>query len=119
MGQFLHPNVVKLYGVVTVGEPVSVYVGGKGWERTEAVNHNCVLLCLHFVCFPKEVHCYIQSQFMYFLWNYFCLQVMICLEIMSNGDLRNYLRSIDMARYESQICMTLKLYFTVSLEGRI
>ena len=26
MGQFLHPNVVKLYGVVTVGEPVSVCV---------------------------------------------------------------------------------------------
>ncbi len=23
MGQFRHPNVVKLYGVVTVGEPVS------------------------------------------------------------------------------------------------
>ena len=23
MGQFLHPNVVKLHGVVTVGEPVS------------------------------------------------------------------------------------------------
>ena len=23
MGQFFHPNVVKLYGVVTVGEPVS------------------------------------------------------------------------------------------------
>lgn len=23
MGQFLHPNVVKLLGVVTVGEPVS------------------------------------------------------------------------------------------------
>ena len=23
MGQFSHPNVVKLYGVVTVGEPVS------------------------------------------------------------------------------------------------
>ena len=23
MGQFNHPNVVKLYGVVTVGEPVS------------------------------------------------------------------------------------------------
>ena len=31
MGQFLHPNVVKLHGVVTVGEPVSV--GGEGvWE---------------------------------------------------------------------------------------
>ena len=24
MGQFSHPNVVKLYGVVTVGDPVSV-----------------------------------------------------------------------------------------------
>ena len=24
MGQFLHPNVVKLHGVVTVGEPVSL-----------------------------------------------------------------------------------------------
>lgn len=23
MGQFLHPNVIKLHGVVTVGEPVS------------------------------------------------------------------------------------------------
>ena len=23
MGQFSHPNIVKLYGVVTVGEPVS------------------------------------------------------------------------------------------------
>ena len=24
MGQFLHPNVVKLHGVVTVGQPVSL-----------------------------------------------------------------------------------------------
>ena len=24
MGQFFHPNVVKLYGVVTVGDPVSI-----------------------------------------------------------------------------------------------
>ena len=24
MGQFSHPNVIKLYGVVTVGEPVSL-----------------------------------------------------------------------------------------------
>ena len=35
MGQFLHPNVVKLHGVVTVGEPVSMggereYMGGGG-----------------------------------------------------------------------------------------
>ena len=29
MGQFKHPNVIKLYGVVTVGEPVStVYIDG-------------------------------------------------------------------------------------------
>ena len=26
MGQFLHPNVVKLHGVVTVGEPVSLTI---------------------------------------------------------------------------------------------
>jgi serine/threonine protein kinase len=25
MGQFSHPNIVKLYGVVTVGDPVSSY----------------------------------------------------------------------------------------------
>ena len=25
MGQFHHPNIVKLHGVVTVGEPVSIY----------------------------------------------------------------------------------------------
>ena len=25
MGQFSHPNVIKLYGVVTVGEPVSCF----------------------------------------------------------------------------------------------
>ena len=37
MGQFLHPNVVKLHGVVTVGEPVSDALGrvfgggGVGW----------------------------------------------------------------------------------------
>ena len=24
MGQFKHPNVIKLYGMVTVGEPVSI-----------------------------------------------------------------------------------------------
>ena len=26
MGQFSHPNVVKLYGVVTVGDPVSICI---------------------------------------------------------------------------------------------
>ena len=36
MGQFIHPNVVRLYGVVTVGEPVSLIVdwtARKGWVR--------------------------------------------------------------------------------------
>ena len=32
MGQFQHPNVVKLYGVVTVGEPVSLDQREGGWE---------------------------------------------------------------------------------------
>ena len=41
MGQFLHPNVVKLHGVVTVGEPVSV--GGEGvWEGGECGREGCV-----------------------------------------------------------------------------
>jgi len=35
MGQFLHPNVVKLHGVVTVGEPVSGKGGGRRRERGE------------------------------------------------------------------------------------
>ena len=34
MGQFLHPNIVKLHGVVTVGEPVSV-------NLRYQVNHKC------------------------------------------------------------------------------
>ena len=28
MGQFHHPNIVKLHGVVTVGEPVSILIYG-------------------------------------------------------------------------------------------
>ena len=31
MGQFFHPNVVKLYGVVTVGDPVSDIVHCSRW----------------------------------------------------------------------------------------
>ena len=39
MGQFSHPNVVKLYGVVTVGDPVS----------------NCILLFFaHCCCSPTH-----------------------------------------------------------------
>ena len=35
MGQFHHPNIVKLHGVVTVGEPVSI----KLRIRTSTVFH--------------------------------------------------------------------------------
>ena len=56
MGQFRHPNIVKLMGVVTVGEPVS----------------------------------FVQVTYAYTLRK--CLmQVMIVLELLSNGDLRNFL----------------------------
>ena len=34
MGQFHHPNIVKLHGVVTVGEPVSIKL------HTSTVVHN-------------------------------------------------------------------------------
>ena len=36
MGQFLHPNVVKMHGVVTVGKPVSG--GGGGYVGKEGVS---------------------------------------------------------------------------------
>ena len=38
MGQFSHPNVIKLYGVVTVGEPVS----------------KIKFLCLRFIILPTD-----------------------------------------------------------------
>ena len=48
MGQFLHPNVVKLHGVVTVGEPVSM-----GGEREYMAGGECVSVerkCVRGVC---------------------------------------------------------------------
>ena len=48
MGQFLHPNVVKLHGVVTVGEPVSM-----GGEREYMGGGECVSVerkCVRGVC---------------------------------------------------------------------
>ena len=56
MGQFRHPNVVKLMGVVTVGEPVS----------------------------------FVQVTYAYTLRTGL-MQVMIVLELLSNGDLHNFL----------------------------
>ena len=39
MGQFLHPNVVKLLGVVTVGEPVSTSSSRKlGWKFSSCLS---------------------------------------------------------------------------------
>ena len=32
MGQFFHSNVIRLFGVVTVGEPVSKYNYTKSWD---------------------------------------------------------------------------------------
>ena len=42
MGQFRHPNVVRLHGVVTVGEPVGW--GGEGRERG-GERGGCVCVC--------------------------------------------------------------------------
>ena len=68
MGQFSHPNVVKLYGVVTVGDPVS--------------QHKQNLNCLNGSC-PTDNHTPMHAY----------MQVMICTELMVNGDLRGYLCS--------------------------
>ena len=61
-GQFRHPNVVQLMGVVTVGEPVSVLNELKtvlGLDNDYCTRH--------------------------------LLQTMIVLELLSNGDLRSFL----------------------------
>ena len=68
-GQFHHPNIVKLLGVVTVGEPVS----GVSLSKTA-------------YCENVVVH----------------LQVMIVLELMKNGNLKNFLSS----RKPGQVQMT-------------
>ena len=61
-GQFRHPNIVQLHGVVTVGDPV--YTGRK---------HVSNLYFPYYGQFP---------------------QVMIVLEYMPNGDLRDFLHSL-------------------------
>ena len=66
MGQFCHPNVVKLYGVVTLGDPVSDI------EQS-----------------PSKFKCHVYFSTLLV----FTFQVMICIELLSNGDLRNYLCS--------------------------
>ncbi len=66
-GQFKHPNIVTLLGVVTVGMPVSL---------------NFVVFFFCFLAFftPQlRIQCTVL------------LQAMIVLELLPNGDLRNYL----------------------------
>ena len=58
-GQFHHPNIVKLLGVVTVGEPVSL----RNLARP-------LLAVISFIAHPKA---------------------MIVLELMKNGNLKNFL----------------------------
>ena len=60
MGQFSHPNVIKLYGVVTEGEPVSIKI------LISIVAHFCcflfVRLCLFLSCSRKAIFgmCYVD-----------------------------------------------------------
>ena len=70
--------------------------------------HNGLTVLAFFDCLliATAVHSHSACVCVNSFSNYSYLQVMICLEIMSNGDLRNYLRGIDMARYEAQICVT-------------
>ena len=70
IGQFHHPNIVKLHGVVTVGDPVSMIV---------------ILLIISLL-----IHNYHQCKFQGFIFN---PQVMIVLELMKNSDLKNYLHA--------------------------
>lgn len=68
MGQFNHTNVVKIYGVVTLDEPVSL-----PYTR----DNECTSLCL--------------------LSSY--IQLLIVMELMPNGDLKNYLDKFSSKRY--------------------
>ena len=74
-GQFQHPKVVKLHGVVTVGEPVSV-----------VIFLQLKLMVVHIAACDGSVWSHVYSNF-----TYCTLQVMIVLELLVNGDLRKYL----------------------------
>ena len=69
-GQFNgHPNIVHLYGVVTIGTPVSKMVANSS---------------LHFIMG--------SSTFLIFFFFFFFCKTMIVLELLSNGNLRDYLQ---------------------------
>ena len=63
MGQFRHPNIVTLMGVVTIGNPV-------GYHQPL---HKIIIIFNLLYCFMT-------------------LQVMIVLELLVHGDLRSYLK---------------------------
>ena len=83
-GQFRHPNLVKLMGVVTVGEPVSHYCSVDvltsvmyrilTWTKDDIGNRDCTMSVV----------------------NNFDLQAMIVLELLSNGNLRDVLNQLKM-----------------------
>ena len=75
MGQFRHPNVVKLYGVATQDEPVSysTLVG-----NTYPLLYLCDCLCyaIHYTCYEfgvLELHVHVASKIL--LFSYFCLYI--------------------------------------------
>ena len=66
MGQFLHPNIVRLHGVVTVGEPVSTmpfYLVGMAQKSHQRCYNNMIkslkaLLCNLDFCLNLYVICH-------------------------------------------------------------
>ena len=109
MGQFAHNNVVRLHGVVTVGEPVSTTNIYRCRELTKQCKSGAApLLKLHF---PFEVvfnnHKYALDVYVTFcdssetsllsIYTYMCfflLQVLVVLEYMTRGDLRSFLQKL-------------------------
>ena len=63
MGQFSHPNIISLLGVVTLGEPVSASFT-------------------------------ISTHVLTTIGGWFCFKVMIVMELMENGDLKENLISM-------------------------
>ena len=74
MGQFSHPNVVELYGVITQGEPVSLLL-------TVTNNFSFYSFCDHI-----SLYCYSQMKTVAIV-----LQVMLVLELLLGGDLKDVL----------------------------
>lgn len=72
MGQFNHTNVVKIYGVVTLDDPVSLSSG------PDTMN-------VH----PHGSLCLLSSY----------IQPLIVMELMPNADLKNYLDKFSTKRY--------------------